>query len=81
MVARFRVENYNTTGDLSVDFTDAIEKDLERRDFTVNSIAMNYKKEFIDPFAGISDIQNRLLRSLGNPSIKFQEDPLRILRV
>ena len=57
----------------------SIYKDLERRDFTINSIAINIETdELIDPYNGIQDIQNHILRAT-NPNA-FIEDPLRILR-
>ena len=61
------------------DSTISLEEDLKRRDLTINSIAYDLeKKEFIDPFNGIDDIKNKILR---NTSEYFKEDLLRILRV
>lgn len=55
--------------------------DLSRRDMTVNAIAVNIKtNEFIDPFNGRRDIENRILRAVGDPRKRFDEDALRILR-
>jgi tRNA nucleotidyltransferase/poly(A) polymerase len=56
----------------------SIEEDLARRDFTINSIAMNSEGNIIDPFGGIEDIKNRILRATS--SIAFIDDPLRMLR-
>lgn len=56
-----------------------IEEDLYRRDITINSIAENVlTKEIIDPFNGIKDIQNKIIRAT---SLSFKEDPLRVYRV
>jgi len=55
-----------------------IEEDLERRDFTVNSIAWSIKKGLIDPFNGIGDIEKRIIRAIKRDN--FIEDPLRLLR-
>lgn len=55
-----------------------IEKDLERRDFTINSIALDSEGNTIDPFNGIEDIHNRILRATSKNS--FADDPLRMLR-
>ncbi|MBQ3045457.1 MAG: HD domain-containing protein [Clostridia bacterium] len=63
-----------------VDFTDKIEDDLSRRDFTVNAIAYSPKNGFCDPFAGQADIQKRIIRCVGDPDKRFSEDALRILR-
>lgn len=55
-----------------------LEQDLERRDLTINAIAMDENNQFIDPFNGIADINQRVLRHI---SPAFAEDPLRVLRV
>jgi len=57
-----------------------IENDLSRRDFTMNAIAQRIDGNFIDPFNGISDIDNKIIRCVGNPFNRLSEDPLRILR-
>lgn len=53
--------------------------DLERRDFTVNSLAI-LDGELIDPFGGLEDLQNNLLRFVGNPRDRIREDGLRVMR-
>lgn len=63
-----------------VEFTDNLEEDLARRDFTMNSLAMDSKGQIIDPFNGIKDIGKRLVKATGNPKARFSEDPLRMLR-
>lgn len=55
-----------------------LEEDLARRDFTVNAMAMSAAGELIDPFYGIQDLQNKLMRHV---SSAFTEDPLRVLRL
>lgn len=55
-----------------------IEDDLLRRDLTINAMAQSDSGEIIDPFNGIKDLENRLLRHV---SSAFSEDPLRVLRV
>ena len=64
----------------SVTFTDDIAADLSRRDFTVNAMAWHPKKGLIDPFDGENDLRAGLLRCVGEPSRRFEEDALRILR-
>ena len=64
----------------SVRFSDSIYDDLSRRDFTINSIAMPLNGNIIDPFCGLDDIKNKILRCTGNPQKRFSEDALRILR-
>lgn len=64
----------------SVTFTDDITKDLARRDFTVNAMAYNEEKGLIDPFNGKGDLQKQIIKSVGNPDNRFNEDALRIIR-
>lgn len=64
----------------SVAFTKNITEDLARRDFTVNAIAYNPNSGIVDPFSGIQDIERRILRCVGEPEKRLEEDSLRILR-
>jgi len=57
-----------------------IEEDLARRDFTINAMAMNKKGEIIDPFSGKKDLENKIIRAVGNPDERFNEDALRMMR-
>ncbi len=62
-------------------FVNDLEEDLLRRDMTVNAMAYNVVEEtFHDPFGGLSDLQNGLLRAVGDPAARFSEDGLRVLR-
>ena len=63
-----------------VEFTSSLREDLARRDFTVNAIAMSLRGELMDPFGGRQDLERQVLRAVGNPEKRFQEDALRILR-
>ena len=65
----------------SVTFTDRIEDDLARRDFTVNAIALSPTGELVDPFGGQADLRAGVLRCVGEPERRFAEDALRILRL
>ncbi len=64
----------------SVNFTRNIENDLSRRDFTVNAMAYNDTDGIVDLFGGISDIENKIIRCVGDPDKRFNEDSLRIMR-
>ena len=64
----------------SVEFTDDINLDLARRDFTVNAMAYNEKVGLVDPYNGERDLQYLALRCVGDPDTRFGEDALRILR-
>ena len=63
-----------------IEFVDNLSCDLERRDFTVNAMCCREQDEIIDYYGGMKDLENRLLRCVGNPSLRFEEDALRILR-
>lgn len=61
--------------------SDMIEKDLERRDFTVNALAVSYPEgKLFDLFGGMKDLEHKRLRAVKDPILRFKEDPLRILR-
>ncbi len=64
----------------SVSFTSKIEEDLSRRDFTVNAMAYNEKRGFVDVFGGKRDLKNKILRAVGDPERRMDEDALRIMR-
>lgn len=64
----------------NVSFCSTLSEDLSRRDFTVNAIAFNKNKGFIDDFNGIYDIKHSILRCVGDADRRFSEDGLRILR-
>lgn len=63
-----------------VEFTKNIEKDLHRRDFTINAMAYNDEEGFIDPFEGKEDIENKRIVAVGQATHRFEEDALRIMR-
>jgi len=63
-----------------VEFIDHIDLDLKRRDFTMNALAMNKNGKIIDLFDGKSDLNNKLIRTVGKGEERFKEDPLRIVR-
>lgn len=64
----------------SVSFTRDIKDDLSRRDFTVNAMAYNDADGLTDCFGGERDLENKLIRAVGDPDLRFREDGLRILR-
>lgn len=63
-----------------VTFVKSLDKDLERRDFTINAMAMTKTGELIDLYGGREDIENGLIRAVGDPNTRFREDALRMLR-
>ncbi len=63
-----------------VRFVRSLREDLSRRDFTVNAMAMDENGNITDPFGGCSDLENRILRCVGEPVLRFREDALRMFR-
>lgn len=64
----------------SVEFVTDLKQDLERRDFTVNAMCLNASGETVDLFGGRADLKARIIRCVGDPRKRFEEDALRILR-
>lgn len=64
----------------SVVFTSDLVEDLKRRDFTINAMAYNYETGLVDEFYGIKDLEDKIIRCVGNPEERFTEDALRMLR-
>jgi putative nucleotidyltransferase with HDIG domain len=81
-ITTFRGDSYTAgTRWPDVNFGTTIEEDLARRDFTVNALAENaFTGEWLDLFGGREDLDRRLIRAVGDPALRFREDPLRILR-
>lgn len=92
-ITRFRTETYRADSRKpTTEPVKTIEEDLARRDFTVNAIALRFKRfvvldegvdtefELIDPFGGLADLKAGIIRAVGNPEERFDEDPLRIMR-
>ena len=81
------ITTFRTEGDYTdsrhpgwVTFVTSIEDDLARRDFTVNAMAYSPDCGLIDPFGGMQDLKNHVLRAVGDAQTRFNEDALRILR-
>ena len=64
----------------SVEFVTDINEDLSRRDFTANAMACGKQGNIIDPFNGQKDLKNKIIKCVGNPDKRFNEDALRIMR-
>ena len=79
----FRTEGTYTDGRHpdEVHFVPDVRQDLARRDFTINAMAYNDAEGLIDPFGGQQDLQQGILRAVGDPATRFEEDALRILRL
>ena len=85
--ASFEVTTYRVDGTYgdhrhpdSVSFTGDLSEDLRRRDFTVNAMAMDRRGHVVDPLGGQADLRRGVIRAVGDPTRRFSEDALRILR-
>lgn len=83
----FEITTYRIDGEYldrrrpsNIEFTKSIREDLARRDFTINAIAYSPDTGLVDPFSGQEDIKAKIIRCVGDPSKRFEEDALRIVR-
>ena len=83
----FEVTTYRIDGEYEdhrrpndVTFTTNLKEDLMRRDFTINAMAYNEKDGLVDLFGGVDDLKKKVIRCVGNPDDRFDEDALRMLR-
>ena len=81
-IAKFRKETgvYNSRYPKEIKFVKTIEEDLARRDFTINSIAYSEQTGIVDLYGGRQDIRRKVIRFVGKPRLRIEEDALRILR-
>lgn len=83
-ITTYRSESYDPSSRKpDVEFGKSIEADLARRDFTINAMALELTSEqptFIDLFNGVTDLQNKLIKTPGKPEDSFTDDPLRMMR-
>lgn len=80
-VTTFRTERYIPgSRKPDVEFTHDITYDLSRRDFTINAMALREDGHLIDPFGGLTDLRNQIIRTVNKPYDRYNEDPLRMLR-
>jgi poly(A) polymerase len=83
-ITTYRSESYDSSSRKpDVEFGKSIEADLARRDFTINAMALELTTDqptFIDLFNGVTDLQNKLIKTPGKPEDSFTDDPLRMMR-
>lgn len=81
-ITTYRIESdyRNYRKPANVTFSSSIEDDLRRRDFTINAMAYSTESGLIDLFDGLDDINDKIIRAVGEPEERFREDALRILR-
>ncbi len=64
----------------NIDFAKNLKEDLQRRDFTINALALNIEGEVIDIFDGLNDLKNKIIKTVGDPEKRLREDALRLMR-
>ena len=81
-VTSYRVdgEYQNHRRPMQVEFSNSLAEDLKRRDFTINALAYNPETGIVDLFGGVDDIHKKIIRTVGEPDKRFNEDALRMLR-
>jgi tRNA nucleotidyltransferase/poly(A) polymerase len=81
-IAQFRTEDVYSDGRRpdKVTFVSTFKEDATRRDFTINSLAIDYEGNILDYYNGIEDIKNGIIRTVGDPDVRFKEDYLRLIR-
>ena len=83
----FEITTYRSEAEYSdkrhpdkINWGKTLKEDLERRDFTINAIALDIEGQITDLHGGIEDLNNRLIKTVGNPDDRFSEDALRMMR-
>ena len=79
-ITAFRKDEYNNSRFPKITYVDTINEDVKRRDFTINALYMNKDYEIIDTINAMEDLTNKIIKTVKDPNISFDEDPLRIIR-
>ena len=79
-ITTFRKDEYNNSRFPKITYVDTINEDVKRRDFTINALYMNKDYEIIDTINAMEDLTNKIIKTVKDPNISFDEDPLRIIR-
>lgn len=80
-ISTFRIEkDYCDRIPQTIVYVDNFKEDVLRRDFTINAIGFSLSQGYVDYTNGLNDIENKIIRSIGNPKVRFNEDPIRALR-
>jgi len=79
-ITTFRTETYDAGRKPRVGWASSLLEDLARRDFTINAMALGGDGVVIDPFGGLEDLRQGLVRAVGDARARFEEDPLRVVR-
>jgi len=76
----YRNDTYIDSRFPKIEFVDSLEDDLKRRDFTINTLCIDFNGNYVDKLNVISDLNNKIIKTINDADISFKEDPLRIIR-
>lgn len=79
-ITLFRNEIYKDSRYPIINYVDTLEEDLKRRDFTINTLCIDYNGNYVDLIGARKDIDNKIIKVVGDINQKIKEDPLRIIR-
>lgn len=79
-VTTFRRDTYDNSRYPKIEYVNSLEEDLERRDFIINTLCIDYEGNYVDKLGAIKDIENKIIRTVKNSNDSFKEDPLRMVR-
>lgn len=79
-ITLFRNEIYKDNRYPIINYVDKLEKDIKRRDFTINTLCIDYNENYVDLIDARKDIDNKIIKVVGDINQKIKEDPLRIIR-
>ena len=79
-VTTFRCDIYNDSRYPVVKYVETLKEDLERRDFIINTLCIDYNGNYVDLLGAKSDIDNKIIRTVKDANLSFREDPLRMIR-
>lgn len=79
-ITLYRKEEYKSNRYPLITYVDSLEEDIKRRDFTINTLCIDYNKNYVDLINSRKDIDNKIIKVVGNIDKKMKEDPLRIIR-
>ena len=79
-VTTYRKDIYNDSRYPSVTYVETLKEDLERRDFIINTLCIDYNGDYVDLLGAKKDIDNKIINTVKNSDVSFKEDPLRIVR-
>lgn len=79
-ITTYRKDIYIDSRFPKIEFVKFLEEDLKRRDFTINTLCIDFNGNYVDKLNAISDLNNKIIRTINDADISFKEDPLRIIR-